>query len=369
MYRKKILGIIFSDIHGDEVSELTEYRNMASIPYGGRYRLIDFALSNLVNVGIPEVAIITKSNYSSLMEHLGSGRDWDLARKKGGLHILPPMSEGKSAYHSKLDALEGIMRLISNAPAEHIILSDSNLVCNIDFSEFINYHMSNDADMTLMYHNCNSHDGSNVSLEFDEKFTLKGVNHNPSLGETCKKYLNIMIVKKSMLLDEIKKAILSGELDFEKAIIVNQLDSYKIIGYRYDGYLKEINNLVEYYNANMDILSPNIMKEVFNPERLVYTRVHDMAPATYGLNSSIKNSLVADGSIIDGEVENSIIFRDVKIAKGAKVKNCILMKGTVVGADAQISYVIADKNVHIGDNRMIMGFNTYPIFIKKNSNV
>lgn len=372
MVNKNVLGIIFSHYHGESMKELVEQRTVASIPFGCRYRLIDFTLSNMVNAGIDEVGIVTDRNYSSLMNHLGSGREWDLARKKGGLYMLPPLSEGGARFNaSRVLELRGVTGMLNNSKAEYVIVADSNLVYNMDYNQMLLYHKENEADITMLYCKMPIHSSGSVTphLQLDlggervEKITVAA--EDPT--KPVNKYLNVFVIKKELLMRIINRAVSETVFDFERGVLMNLPSEYRVLAYEYTNYLAEIDSLQEYFRANMELLDRQKREELFRPQSPIYTKVHDEVPVTYGLNSKANNSLIADGAIIEGEVENSIIFRNVKIGKGAKVKNCILMQGSIVGADAQLNYVITDKAVAINDGRMIMGYDSYPVFIKKNS--
>ena len=362
------VGVIFSSNNEQNVPELTKVRSMGSIPFGGRYRLVDFALSNMVNSGITTVGMITKNNYQSLMDHIGSGKYWDLARKDGGLILLPPYSdETETLYKNRLEALKGATAFLKKAKEDFVVLADSDAVYKLDYSKVIEYHIQKNADITMVYHEhelIKSHYYMTFDVAKDGK--IKGIEINPSSGGVEKNYINVMVARTSFLLRLIQDAIQHGYKSFGKDILSPGVSTYKLYGYKYDGYYASINSLNTYFNANMDLLDRKIRGEIFG-ERDIYTKVNDSAPAKITDTASVKNSLVSDGCLIEGTIENCILFRGVKIGKGTVVKNCILMTDNIIGENCNLAYVVSDKNSVIRDNRVLAGCEVQPYFINKGS--
>lgn len=362
------VGVIFSSINDENIPELTRIRSMGSVPYGGRYRLIDFALSNMVNSGITTVGVITKQNYQSLMDHLGSGKDWDLARKEGGLILLPPYSdESETLYKGRLEALKGATSFLKKCKQDFVVLADSDSVYKLDYSKVITYHEKMNADITMVYH---EHEVSKsryyMTFETNKNGKISEISINPSEGGVKKNFINVMVARTTVLLNIIQDAIQRGYKSFSRDILVPGVKSLNIYGYKLDGYYANIDSLVAYFNANMDLLDKNIRAEIFG-ERDVYTKVNDSAPAKFTDTAVVKNSLISDGCLIEGTVENCILFRGVKIGKGTVVKNCILMTDNYIGHDCNLAYVVSDKNSIIRDNRTLAGCEIKPYFIGKGS--
>lgn len=364
---KRALGLIFSNIHDNNVPELTVKRTVASIPFCGRYRLVDFALSNMVNSSIAKVGIITKSNYQSLMDHLGSGKDWDLARHYGGLYILPPFGvlESSSLYTTRLEALKNVLGFLSKSTEEYVVMSDSDMVCNINFKPIIKKHVESGAVMTLVYvdKKRDQVSGSNNAFLSVKDGIITDLVYD-SKKENVHLYTNICVVERRVLINLITEAISHGKRHFLKDIVVHELKAGRIGAYKHDGYYEEITTLNKYYEESMNFLNKDVREEVFRHAN-VYTKVKDSVPTKYGDNSVVKNSLIADGCQIEGEVYNSIIFRGVKVGRGTVVKNSILMQNTITGENITLNCVIADKNVVIKDGRMLSGHETHPFFISK----
>lgn len=362
------VGVIFSSINDENVPELTKVRSMGSIPYGGRYRLVDFSLSNMVNSGITTVGMITKNNYQSLMDHLGSGKYWDLARKEGGLILLPPYSsDSEILYKNRLEALRCATAFLKKSTADFVVLADSDAVYKLDYSKVIEAHCANNADITMVYHEHEikkSHYYITFGTDADEKIT--GVNINPPANGIGKCYINVMIARRSFLLALIQDAQQRGLKSFGRDILAHGVNSLKMYGYKLEGYYQNIDSMNSYLKANMDLLDKNVRNEIFG-DRDVYTKINDSAPAKFAETAKVKNSLVSDGCIIEGTVENCILFRGVKIGKGTVVKNCILMTDNIVGDNCDLNYVISDKNSVIRDNRKLSGCEIQPYFINKGS--
>lgn len=368
-----VLGLIFANMHDGSVAELTKNRTMGSILFGGRYRLIDFPLSNMVNSGISEVGVITKSNYQSLLDHLGSAREWDLSRKKGGLYILPPFGNVESKlYRGRIEALYGAMSFIKHSMAEYVVLSDCDIVTNMDFKPILSQHIADGADITMVTHTgvYTSDDIKHSTVvNTDDEGNVKSVLIQPDLSGTCTASLNIFVMSKKFLTDMILDSIARGNISFEKDILQAKCGELNIRTFEYSNYFSKITSVASYFKANQELLKLENARKLYLPKRPIYTKVSDNAPVKYDLDCCVKNSLIADGCVIEGEVENSVLFRGVKVGKGAKVKDCILMQGTAVGDNSEVSYLITDKNVNIGVNHILTGAPSYPMYIGKGASV
>jgi glucose-1-phosphate adenylyltransferase len=370
-----VLGIIFANMHDESVSELTKVRTMGSILFGGRYRLIDFPLSNMANSGIPEVGVITKSNYQSLLDHIGSGREWDLSTKNGGLHLLPPFSHNNSGlYRGRIEALEGVLPFVQNSDADYVVMSDCDVATTIDFRTIIREHVKNNADITVVYAKHNFTDkgiGSKAStiLEVNSDKRVTSVMVKPDILGEVNRSLNIFVIDRRILEKVVNRFSAEGYASFDKQVLQQNKANYKIYGYEHKGYYVKIEDMMTYYDANMDLLNIENKKQLFHNSAPIYTKVKDSGPAKYKEGSHVKNSLVADGCIIEGTVENSILFRGVKIAKGAIVRNCILMQNTIIDENAELHAVITDKRVTVGKNKLLTASKTNALFIKKNQKI
>lgn len=372
-----VQGIIFSNLHDKNIPELTLRRTMASVPYAGRYRLIDFALSNMVNSGITSVSVITHYNYQSLMDHIGAGKDWDLARRSGGIKILPPYmtayaNQSNALYNSRMEALKSVNYSVSRFTSDYVVLSDCDVICNVDLNDMINDHIENNADITIAVKRVllNKDAASrNVIIDADPEGRIVDINPYPTNVTGYRDIdLNILVINRDYLQSIVVDAIAHGYTSFNRDVIARNTSRRNFRIYKYDGYFANIGSLADYYSHSMELLgTPENRDEIFGIKtRPIYTKVRNSAPTRYAESSVVKNSLVADGCIIDGTVENSIIFREVKISRGATVKNSILFQDTVIGENVFLNCVITDKNVVIRDGRILSGHETLPFFVEKN---
>ncbi len=372
-------GIIFSNLHEGHVPELTRMRTMASVPFACRYRLIDFALSNMVNSGISNISVITHNNYSSLMSHIGSGKDWDLARRSGGVRLLPPyiMAYANTAnnefYSSRLEALKSVAYAISEMQEDYVVLSDCDVICNIDIADVVRDHVEHDADLTMVVKNLpiiTTGEKRRVIYEADASGRVTDCIIRPEAGLRDRDVgLNIWVVTRTYLMSAIQDAIAHGYTSFTRDVIAKNADRRNFRIYRHHGTYADISSLACYYRESMALLSDHERWDsLFNvPERPILTRVRNSAPTKYFAGAKIKNSMIADGCRIEGEVENSIIFRGVRIAPGAVVRNSILFGSTYVGAGSELNCIIADKNVVIRESIRLSGHPELPFYIDKST--
>ena len=360
------VGVIFSNIHDESIPELSSHRTMASIPFGGRYRLIDFALSNMVNSGITTVGIVTKYNYQSLIDHLGSGKDWDLARKDGGIILLPPYSdETDLPYTNRLEALKGVTNFLNHRNEEYVVISDCDGIARVDIADVVKYHEEKHADITMVWHEEKDVDSSYfITLDPDETGRIKGLKINPKVNGKCNVYVNIMVMSREFLINIIQDATTRGLSSFGRDILTKNVGTLHIYGYQFKGYYAGVNSLAKYYEHSMELLDKNVRDELFGA-RDIYTKVRDSAPSKYLEGAVVQNSLISDGCMIEGTVKNCILFRGVKVGKGSVIRNSIVMQDTVIGTGVSLDCVITDKNVVIRDRRKLAGCAELPYFISK----
>lgn len=364
-----VMGILFAYVHEERVRELTGSRVMASVPFAGRYRLVDFPLSNMVNSGINKVGVITEENYQSLMDHLGSGKAWDLSRKREGLYLLPPFGADTRAQ-GKVAALASIYRFLKNSNEEYVLLSDCDTVMNIDYKDVFEFHTEKEADITVIYcHGTSPDTDKNTVLTVDPDGVVRDVLVKRGSDASCNYGLGMYLVSKKRLMALVDECMSRNQYDFDRDLLQRHLKDMKVYGYEFTGTAYSIHSFGSYFTANMALMDPKVRGQLFQGDRPILTKVRDDMPARYGLGSVVTNSLVADGCIVDGEVENCVLFRGVKVKKGAKLKNCVIMQDTVVGENTRLDYVVADKEVEFEDNRTMMGHQTYPVYVSKGSRV
>lgn len=368
------LGIIFPNSYDGLVPELVSERLMASIPFASRYRMVDFILSSMVNCGIDNISLIVRKNYHSLMDHLGSGREWDLTRKNGGLNIVPPFAEKTvKVYNGRVEALASILDFLKDQKEKYVVMSDANIAVNFDFNALIDAHIASDADVTAVYREEEIPACAIASQSIDKDFyytfsideeRIREIQINSKASGIQNFSMNIYIISRELLMEQITNAFVHGYSYFERDILAPQLDKLNVQAFKFDGYLAQIGDMKSYFDENMKLLDDQNLDALFsgNP---VYTKIRDDNPTRYISGAKVKNVMAADGCVIEGEVENSILFRGVKIAKGAKVKNCVLMQDTIVEENASLEYMITDKNVTITADKEVKGTDTFPVYVAK----
>lgn len=366
MRTSAVAGLLFAN-SDDKLKELTANRSLASVPFGARYRVVDFALSNLVNTGVTSVGIITTENYRSLMDHVGNGIAWDLDRKNGGVYFIPPYyKRGVKRFADTISALVGATDYIRKCGADYIVLYDSHIIANIDLSAALKSHKQKEADLTVIYHN------GKLPEKSEEKMLL-GLNDDGrvnsvtfSEGEYTATFgIGISIINKDLLLKLINDAEDEGLTSFAREVIAEKINELKIYGFEHSGYAAIMDNADTYYEASMDLLNKDVRTQLFNKKRPIFTKVRDGMPTRHGVNAKVSNCIIGDDCVIEGTVKNSILFRGVKIGKGVVVENCILMQETKIGDNAQVSNVIADKNVVIAEGIIFKGTKEKLCFIDK----
>lgn len=368
------MGIVFSYGIEDNLKELTEKRAIASVPYGGRYRIVDFVLSNLVNSGISNVGIITQSNYQSLLDHLGSGKEWDLSRKRDGLFILPPFARNAPtasspmAFRGWLEALASVFTYIRRSKNRFAILTGCEHICNIDLEKVVDSHVATGADITCVYRTADitaADSRSHVVYEVDGDGRIMDMLYRPSINGQANVDMGMFVMEKSFLETLVAEAAARNNFSLLKDVIQRRVGDYRIYGWKHEGYAAKVDTVRSYFRASMELLEPKVRDDLFTDTRPIYTKVRDEVPTLYTDTAVVRNSLMADGCVIDGEVENSILFRGVRVEKGARVSNSIIMQGSIVQRDVRLNYAIVDKDSVIREGRMLMGYESHPVMIEK----
>ena len=374
MNGNKVMGIIFANIHEEALDSLTAMRTMGSVPFCSRYRLVDFPLSNMVNGGITKIGVITNANFQSLMDHVGTGKPWDLSRKTDGLFILPPFNVGSAAiWGNRIDAIYGNKGFLEQSNQTYVVMSDCNNVISLDYKALFDAHEATGADITIVGVKAPMPEGIGSVLCFDKvekdgKITEMSLDRND--GRDIYHSVNIILMKKYLLESLITTAHSKNEISFQRNIIMANAKNLKI--YAYDAtksFVGKLSSIQAYYDVSMSLLEKKNRRKLFSEDHEIYTKERDDMPSIYGNESKLTNSLAADGCIIEGKVENSIIFKGVKIGKGAVIRNSILMQDTVIGENAKLNCVIADKNVNIKSGVELSGAPTFPVSLSKETRI
>ena len=366
----ELMGIINLDETEEYLGDLSRARPLAAVPFAGRYRLIDFVLSNMVNSGITNVGIFIQHKYRSLMDHLRSGKEWDLARKRDGLFILPPAytKNPMQIHRGDVENFYSNLDYIGKCKQKYVVVAGPEMVSNLDYRQALDFHKSTGAEITVLYTkaNCSTHDCVRTNVvELGENRQVINMKEYTTSTEYQNMSMKTFIMERKLLIELVKDCIARGDYDFIKHCIIRNVNNYKVYGYHHQGYVARISSLQSYFKHSMDLLTPQIWKELFFKSGLIYTKVKDEPPAKYMAQADVANSLIATGCYIEGRVENSILFRGVKVHKGAYIKNSIIMQKGEIGPDVVLENVICDKDVVITANKQLKGECNYPLVVKK----
>ncbi|MDO4743805.1 MAG: glucose-1-phosphate adenylyltransferase subunit GlgD [Clostridia bacterium] len=373
MENNNTMGLIFSGNPEVNLGELMKVRSLAAVPVGGRYRIVDFMLSNMVNSGIVNVGITTGYKHRSLSDHVGSGKAWDMARKENGLFLLSPpeTSEITARIPEGIDFINSAMSYLNRSRQDYVLISDCNTICNIDLDKVIDFHFDKDADITVVYTEVGELTpkelGHHILLDVKEDGVVTDIQVYPQRQKSNLSYMHMMFIKKDLLIDIVGDCLAHDKHSISKDILLSNVDKLRIFGYKFDGYKKTIDSIKSFFEFNLELLDPEIRHELFGTDdaRSIHTKVKDSVPTKYGPDAEVKNSVVADGCTIEGRVENCIIFRGVKIGKNSVVKDSIIMQKSRIMDDCRVENAIFDKEVILCNGKKLIGQETYPLVIGK----
>lgn len=372
---KSTMGIILTGGKNNRLKELSEFRSSTAVPVGGKYRVIDFVLSNMVNSGITNIGVLTQYSFRSLMDHLGSGKEWDLDRRNEGLFIFPPFlsDENSGWYQGSADAMYHNITFLKRSFQDYVVVAQGNCVYKMIFDSMLDYHIEKNADITIAYRDMKDFPPEELTYmgvmtveEGGRVIDFKEKHKNPE-STICS--MGIYILKRELLIALLEECAAHGKYDFVKDVLISKLSELNIYGYRFDGYWRNFSTINAYYRVNMEMLRPEIRRQLFHENGKVYTKVKDESPAKYNPEAEVKNSIVADGCIVEGTVINSVLFRGVTIKRDAVVRNSIIMQGSVIEEDVDIDNIIIDKNVVLSRGINLRGIPTFPIIIGKNARI
>ena len=364
-------GLCLSDPHPDRESDGSRSRTISAARFAGRYRLVDFMLSNMVNSDIYTIGMILNSHYQSLIGHIGMGKAWDLARKTGGVTFFPPyLADERQSVNSELDGpLHRAAEYVSESKAEYIVLADSSVVYSMDFRIAIEAHRKSGADVTAIYTKKHITPGERenaVVFGVADSGQIRSVDRAPYSDELLNVSLGAYIMRKKFYIQLTAGEKNCGMLRFSRTLVAGALDRFNVMAYEFNGYSAQICSMETYFHYNMEMLNVEKRNALFDFEgRRIFTNRRDSLPTKYGKSASISNSIISDGCQIDGIVDSCIISRNVKISAGAAVKNCILQEGTVIKEGAELDWLITDREVIVSKNRSMMGASTYPVYIER----
>lgn len=366
-----MIGLCLSDPHPDRASDGCPIRTLSAARFAGRYRLVDFMLSNMVNSKIFTIGMILNGHYQSLIGHIGMGKDWDLARKTGGVTFFPPyLADERRTVNNELDSpLQRAAEFLAEASSEYIILTDSSIVYNMDYRKAVEAHRNNSAHITALYTKKRITPGereNTVVFGISDEGYVNSVGFAPPDSDITNVSLGAYIMHKRHFIQLTAGEKNCGMLRFSRVLLAGALERLNVMAYEFKGYSAHICSVETFFHYNLDILDIDNRNSLFDFEgRQIFTNRRDSLPTKYGKEADIKNSLIADGCRIDGTVINSTICRNVRVGKGAIIKNCVLQDGTVVDNNASLDCIITDSSVVISENRSMRGYSTYPVYIER----
>lgn len=370
-----LAGIIFSNLYDERFGVLTKKRTVASLPFGGRYRFVDFVLSNMSNSGITSVGIITKHNYNSLMDHLGSSAEWDLNRKNGGVHLLAPFSTGISyVYQGKLEALFTAFDFLKKTPEDYVVLSDSTILCNIDYGAALEAHIASGCDVTVIAGRVPCDPDKNYELIVSaENGEVRDVTVDyPAMKEDTMASLGMYIMDKKFILSAVRESVSRGRHLLERDFIQEGFyhSGLTLNVYEFKGRVIRNDSIPSYFENNLALIrDEELRRDLFNRSRPIYTKVRDEVPSYYSPHSTVEDCLIADGCRIHGNLEGSVLFRDIYVGRGSVIKNSVIMQGAKIGAGCHIENTIIDKNVTVTDGVRLIGAPASPCIVEKGETV
>lgn len=370
----KIMGIVFANIYDSSLSQLTNKRTMASLPFGGRYRQIDFSLSNMANSGINHVGIITKHNYHSLMNHIGSGQEWDLELGAGKMEFLTPFAMGhNSSYRGKLEALDSAMEFLKHSTEEYVVLADSGVLCAIDFREVVDAHIASGRDVTVVTKAgiSNGNKQLDLAILLDEEGNVRDMAVDYAADSRYLASMGVFVIKRELLMEATQRTVARGMYHLERDFILRAFYQGELnIGvYQFHNVALFNESPEEYYKNNLALLDADIRHSLFRSGNTIYTRVRNEVPAYFGDHAQIDNCIVGDGCILNGTAEHSVLFRGVKLHAGAKVRDCVIMQDAVIEEGAELEYCTLDKDVHVRKGAKLRGTPTHPMIVERGETI
>ncbi len=368
--QNNIMGLIFSENPEANLGDLTNKRALAAIPVGGRYRIIDFVLSNMVNSGIINVGITTAKE-QSLSDHLGTGKDWDMDRKENGLFLLRHNEGEPVAEQSGISNIFNAFGYLKRAKQDYVVVSDCNTICNITFDDVMTFHQEKDADITMIYTEVGKLESKDLKrhilVDVNGEGQITDMQIYPTKQKSKSSYMHTFLIKKELLIELVGDCAAHGKPSIAKDLLLSAIGRYKVYGYKFEGYKKKIDSIKAYYEFNLDLLKKDVRDELFGTidDNKIFTKIKDMVPTRYGRNAKVSGSFVADGCTIEGTVKNSVIFRGVTIGAGATVENAIIMQDSQIMENCLVENAIFDKEVVLRKGKKLVGQETYPMVIGK----
>lgn len=370
---KNVMGIIFTN--DANIGDLTAKRSIASVPFAGRYRQVDFPLTNMSCAGISHIAVISRFNYQSLMDHIGDGEEWGLELGEGGLqYITPYATSATHSYHGKLESLNNAMAFLEYGNEdEYVVMSDSAVIANVDMSKVIDAHIKSGKDITVVVKSgiANSKKILDLAVTLDDKGEVNDMVVDYAASKEFLASLDMFVTTKKWLIAMVRESIARNQFHMDRDLILGGWQSGKVSvnAFVFEGVALYNESVEEYFANSLTLLDEKVHNDIFFGNHPIYTKVRDRVPSYYGEETSVDHCLVADGCMLEGTAKNSILFRQVSLGKGAKVENCVIMNDTVIGEGAELMNVILDKNVTVSAGAKLVGTKSNPIVIKRGDSV
>ena len=365
----QVMGIIFAN--DGAVGALTDQRTTAAIPFGGRYRQVDFHLSNMAAAGIHRVGIISRHNYQSLMYHIGSGEEWGMELEEGGLEFLTPFSMSTTdSYRGKLETLYSAMSFLTYGPEdEYVVMTGSSILCNIDLNNVLASHIASGRDITVVT-KAGVADGKkqlDLALKLDEKGEICDMAVDYISPEGYLASMDIFVLSKKYLQEKVREFIARNLFHMDRDLVLGQWQKgeLSVNVYQFKGAVLYNESVEEYFHNSLALIDKDVRHDLFGYNHTVFTKVRDRVPTYYGEYCEVENCIIADGCILEGEVENSVLFRNVTVCQGAEVENCVIMNDAVIGEGAELKYAILDKDVVVRPGAKLCGTKNNPIIIPR----
>ena len=368
-----VIGIIFTN--DASMGELTNKRTTASIPFGGRYRQVDFALSNLACAGVRHIGIIARHSYQSLMHHVGDGEEWGLELEEGGLEFLTPYAQTTvGTYRGKLESLNNAMDFLRFGDEDElVVMTDSAVLSNIDLRAVVDAHVASGKDITVVTKAgiCDGKKQIDLALKLDENGEIKDMAVDYVADPDYVASMDIFVLSKKLLVDSVKFLIARDKFHMDRDLVMGGWirGQVSVNTYAFQGHALFNESVEEYFNNSMALIDKEVRADIFGGAHPVYTKVRDRVPTYYGEGCEVEASLIADGCIIEGEVEDSILFREVTVGKDAEVENCIIFNDAVIGEGAELKFAILDKDVTVTPGAKLIGTKKNPIIVKRGETV
>ena len=367
------LGIVNFEGQNVNVKGMQDYRPISAFSFLGRYRLVDFPISNLSNSGVNQIKVFVKTNPRSLLEHLGTGRHYNINSKRGKLHILPAKNMDENDFYSNdINSYMYNMQAIENVNVPYVILAPSHMVYRQDYSDLLDIHIESGADITMLYQNVDNAKETFINcdtLELNKQKGVLAIGKNRGNAKTRTISLETYIMSKELFMELVCKAANISSLYWFRDIVNDECAELDIRGVAHRGFVACINDFKSYYKANTDLLDYDKAMDLFTADWPIYTRTNDSCPTQYSAGVNVSTSMVSNGCIVEGDIENSVIGRGVVVKEGAVVKNCVILPGAVIGENVRIENVVVDKQAKITRKKELLGLPDQPLYVKRNDKI